>query len=98
MSSFETTDRALHAADIEHLERRIMDIALERTGTRSGAIFLWDPKGKGLALDFHVVDGLVVNLPQAPLIKRRRDGRPNGIALETFDRAEPYLCADTSKD
>src|SRR5688572_20726669 len=98
MSSFDTnTDRELHAADIEQLERRIMDIALARTGTRSGAIFLWDPKQKALVIDFHVVDGLIVNLPQA-LIRRRRDGRPNGIALETFDRGEPYLCEDTSKD
>jgi DNA-binding NtrC family response regulator len=98
MSDFDTTtDRELHAADIEHLERRIMDIALERTGTRSGAIFLWDPKAKGLVVDFHVVDGLIVNLPQS-ILRRRRDGRPNGIALETFDRAEPYLCEDTSKD
>ena len=92
-----TTERDLHAADIEHLERRIMDMALERTETKSGAIFLWDTKAKGLALDFHVVDGLVVNVPHV-LLRRRRDGRPNGIALEAFDRGETYLCNDTSKD
>jgi two-component system response regulator AtoC len=90
-------EHELHAADIEQLERRIMDMALERTAARSGAIFLWDTKAKGLALDFHVVDGLVVNLPQM-ILRRRKDGRPNGIALETFDRAAPYLCADTSAD
>lgn len=56
-------DEALHAAGIESLERRIMDLALERTGASNGAIFLWDRKAKGLSVDFHVVDGVVVNLP-----------------------------------
>jgi DNA-binding NtrC family response regulator len=97
MLSEDNTDRDLHAADIEQLERRIMDMALDRCGAKSGAIFLWDAKNKGLALDFHVVDGLVVNLPHM-ILRRRKDGRPNGIALEAFDRAEPYLCDDTSKD
>jgi DNA-binding NtrC family response regulator len=92
-----TTESDLHAADIEQLERRIMDLALERTSTRSGAIFLWDAKAKGLALDFHVVDGLVVNLPHM-ILRRRRDGRPNGIALEAFERAETYVCNDTAAD
>ena len=49
-------DQVLHATDIESLERRIMDLALDRCGARSGAIFLWDAKSKSLVVDFHVVD------------------------------------------
>jgi transcriptional regulator with GAF, ATPase, and Fis domain len=90
-------DEQLHAASIETLERRIMEMACERTGARSGAIFLWDPKEKALALEFHVVDGVVVNLP-GMLVRHRKDGRPNGIALCAFDSGRPYLCPDTSTD
>ena len=35
------TEVALHAAPVEQLERRIMDLALARTGARHGALFLW---------------------------------------------------------
>ncbi len=90
-------DEVLHAAEIESLERRILDMALDRTGANNGAIFLWDRKAKGLAVDFHVVDGVVVNIPGV-VLKRRRDGRPNGIALWVHDNAKPYLSNDTRSD
>ena len=64
---FPEVDTTLHAAAVEQLERRVMDLALERTGARHGAIFLWDGKRKGLAIDFHVVEGLIVNVPGALL-------------------------------
>ena len=44
------TDEALHATEAELLERRVMELALERTGSRNGAIFLWDHKANGLAI------------------------------------------------
>ena len=87
----------LHAAEAEGLEARIMELALERTGTQSGALFVWDPVGKVLCLDFHVVEGVTVNLPGARL-RRRKDGRSNGIAFWALDQNEPYVCPDTSKD
>src|SRR5262245_4569407 len=74
-----------------------MEIALERTGCRNGAIFLWDPKRQGLAVDFHVVEGLVVNLPGA-IVRPRADGRPGGIALWVYEHARPYLCRDAAAD
>jgi DNA-binding NtrC family response regulator len=91
-------DETLHAAgDIESLEERIMELAFERCRVRSGAIFLWDPKARALSVDFHVVEGVTVNLPGARL-KRRTDGRANGIAFHVIDENEPYLCADTARD
>lgn len=90
-------DEQLHAADIEQLERRITTLALERTGARHGAIFLWDSKQRALVLDFHVVEDVVVTLPGTRL-KRRTDGRPNGIAFHVLDTNEPYACADTRDD
>jgi transcriptional regulator with GAF, ATPase, and Fis domain len=90
-------DVRLHAADIENLHRSIVALANERTGTRDGAIFLWDTKQKGLAVDFHVVEGVVVTIPDI-ILRKRRDGRANGIALESYDRAAPYRCNDTAKD
>ncbi|MBK7583165.1 MAG: sigma-54-dependent Fis family transcriptional regulator [Myxococcales bacterium] len=90
-------DEALHAAGIESLERRIMDLALERTGASNGAIFLWDRKAKGLSVDFHVVDGVVVNLPGV-VLHERHDGRRNGIALTCYAQNEPYVCNDSRKD
>ncbi len=90
-------DADLHAASVEQLERRIMDLALERTGVRSGALFLWDPKRKGLAVGFHIVEGLVVTMPDA-IVRRREDGGPSGVAMHVFDTGEPYLTNDTTRD
>ncbi len=90
-------DERLHAATIESLERRILDLALEQTGAHDGAIFLWDRKQKGLALDFHIVSGVAVNIPGA-VVKQRKDGRPNGIALHAFLTNEAYLTNDSRKD
>jgi len=90
-------DEELHAAEIESLEQRIMELALERTGSRNGAIFLWDEEEVGLAIDFHVVDGLMVNLPQT-VIHRPDKGEPGGIAMWAYDHNAPYLCEDTAQD
>jgi transcriptional regulator with GAF, ATPase, and Fis domain len=87
----------LHAADIEGLHRSIVALANERTRTRDGAIFLWDPEERGLSVDFHVVDGVVVTIPDV-VLRKRKDGRSNGIALECFFRGSPYRCNDTSAD
>jgi DNA-binding NtrC family response regulator len=90
-------DEKLHAAEIESLERRIMELALEQTGSRNGAIFLWDEEEDGLAIDFHVVNGLMVNLPQT-VLPRRTDNEPVGIAMWVYDHNTPYLCEDTASD
>src|SRR5262249_33704807 len=90
-------DQVLHAATIESLEGRIMELALSRARAKSGAIFLWNPQAKALAVDFHVVEGVTVNLPGA-LLRRRTDGRPTGIALHVLETNKPYVCADTESD
>jgi DNA-binding NtrC family response regulator len=93
----QTLKSDLHEADIESLERRLAQMALEQTGARHGAIFLWDEENESLVLDFHVVDTVVVALPGG-VVRRREDGRPGGIALWVAERNEPYLCTDTSRD
>ena len=90
-------DESLHAAEPEALERTVMQLALESTGTSSGALFLWDSKDEGLVARFHVASGVVIDLPHAAL-KRRHDGRPNGVAFHVFDTAASYLCNDTGSD
>src|SRR5678809_903844 len=90
-------DKVLHATAIELLEARIMELALERTHARSGAIFLWNPQAKALAVDFHVVEGVTITLPGS-LLKRRTDGRPNGIAFHVLDANQPYATPDTARD
>jgi len=93
----DSTDELLHAAELETLERRIMDLALERTAAHNGAIFLHDRKSDGLAIHFHVVEDVVVDLPGV-VLQRRTDDRPNGIALWVLDHNRPYLCGDTAHD
>jgi len=95
-NSMQLVDEALHAASAAELERRIMDLALARTGARHGAIFLWDPKRRGLVLGFHVVEGMVVPMPDT-LLEEHPD-RPSGIAMHVFRTNEPYLVADTRTD
>ncbi len=93
------TRGALHAADMESVARRLVEHACAETGARHGAVFLWDAKHKGLRVDFHMVEGVIVVLPgQGSVLKPRRDGRPNGIALTCFEAGMPYVCNDTSKD
>ncbi|MBX5484742.1 MAG: sigma 54-interacting transcriptional regulator, partial [Myxococcaceae bacterium] len=93
------TEAALHSADAEHVARRLVELACAQTGTRDGAVFLWDPKAKGLAVDFHMVEGVIVTLPgTGAILRARTDGRPNGIAFSCFQKNRPYLCNDTAKD
>ncbi|MBI2898883.1 MAG: sigma 54-interacting transcriptional regulator [Planctomycetes bacterium] len=74
-----------------------MELALERTGARDGAIFLVDEEEDALRTEFHIVGGVAMALPSL-LLRRRKDGRPNGIAFAIADSGEPYLCSDTSRD
>jgi transcriptional regulator with GAF, ATPase, and Fis domain len=93
------TAAELHSADIESVARRLVEVACEKTGSTNGAVFLWDNKLKGLTVDFHMVDGVIVALPgTGSVLRPRRDGRPNGIAVECFESGEPYLCNDTASD
>jgi len=86
------TDEALHdTSDIESLERRIVELALERTGARHGAILLWDEEAQGLAIHFHVAGNLIVTLPNEVVPVRRGD-RYNGIAGFVYATNEPYVC------
>jgi transcriptional regulator with GAF, ATPase, and Fis domain len=91
------SEQRLHAAAAENLEQRLMEEALARTGANNGALFVWDAELDALVVHFHVVEGLVVNLPGATL-KRRRDGRPNGIAFWVLEHDAPYASGDTRGD
>ena len=93
------TDLQLHSADMEAVARRLVEHACTRTQTRNGAVFLWDAKAKGLTVDFHMVEGVIVTLPgTGSVLKPRRDGRANGIAVSCFESGNPYLCNDTAQD
>jgi two-component system, NtrC family, response regulator GlrR len=93
------TEHELHAADIEQVGRRLVQVACAQTQAINGAVFIYDAKTKGLSVDFHVVADVVVTLPgTGSVLRPRRDGRPNGIALTCFESGVPYVCNDTSKD
>ncbi len=87
-----STGEALHdTSDVESLERRIMELALERTGARHGAILLWDASGGGLRIHFHVAENLIVTLPDE-VVPLKKGGRYNGIASYVYATNEPYVC------
>ena len=93
------TDASLHSADMESVARRLVEVACAETRTRNGAVFLYDAKAKGLTVDFHMVEDVIVALPgTGSVLRPRKDGRPNGIALSCFESGEPYLCNDTTRD
>src|SRR5438094_217277 len=93
-------EQELHsAADLEAVARKLVEVACQQTGTRDGAVFLWDSKQKGLTVDFHRVEGVIVALSgSGTLLKPRTDGRPNGIAVTCFENGKSYLCNDTQSD
>ncbi len=98
MAGFDS-ESVLHSADAESILRRLVELACEQTGSRNGAVFLYDAKEKGLTVDFHMVEGVIVALPGTGTVLRpRTDGRPNGIAVTSFETARPYLCNDTAVD
>src|SRR5687768_11794741 len=97
MAKKPSADETLHASDVENLDREIMELALDRTGARHGAILLWDEPAKGLAIHFHVVEGKIVTLPAA-VLPLRHGRRYNGVASYVFATAEPYLCHDAKAD
>ena len=74
-----------------------MELALDRTGAHHGAILLWDEAADGLAIHFHVVEGLIVTLPDEVVAVRRGD-RFNGVAAFVYASNEPYLCDDARTD
>ncbi len=90
-------EEALHEAEIDHLEHRIMELALELAGAQHGALFLWDEKRDGLTLDFHMVDDVAVPLPEV-LLTRRGPDQPSGIALWVLEHGETYVCQDCAAD
>ena len=93
------TNEELHSADMEAVARRLVEVACSQTASRDGAVFLYDAKLKGLTVDFHVVEGVIVTLPgTGSVLRPRRDGRPNGIAFTCFENGKSYLCNDTAKD
>lgn len=92
---FPSLEDELHAAEVDQLEHRILQLALQRTRSRSGALFLVEDDA--LKLDFHIVDGVTVNLP-GTVLRRRHDGRPNGIAFRVLDTNRPCLVNDTRHD
>lgn len=99
MFSGADTEAELHSADMEQVARRVVEVACGKTGTRDGAIFLFDPHVQALTVDFHMVDGVIVTLPgTGAQLRPRKDGRANGIALTSYLRNEPYLCPDTASD
>jgi len=91
----EAIERALHAAPPGTLERVLMRVALDATGARHGALFLWDRSADGLVLAHHVVEGVTVTIPDTVVT---RGGERAGVALHVFDEGEPYLCRDTAHD
>jgi transcriptional regulator with GAF, ATPase, and Fis domain len=74
-----------------------MEVALEQTGAHHGAILLWDEAADGLVIHFHVVDGLVVTLPD-DVLSLRRGARFNGVASYAFAMDDPYVCRDAATD
>jgi GAF domain-containing protein len=87
----------LHAARPGTIEAELVAIALEATGAEHGALFVWDKEAGGLALVHHVVNGVTVTLPR--VVKHdEEEAKQAGIALHVFDKGEPYLCPDTSRD
>jgi transcriptional regulator with PAS, ATPase and Fis domain len=92
--TFSRTVEIVHAAEIDAIEKELLQLALERTGSQNGGIFLWDTTQESLQIDFHVVEGQQVALPNVH-IRPRIDGRPNGIALHVAQTITPYLTNNT---
>ena len=97
MSRIIDIDERLHATDLERLEQEIVELSLFAGGAVNGGLFLWSEAHQALEISFHIVRGIRVDLPKA-LLRKRTDGRPNGIALQAWEANRPYNCADSRHD
>ena len=96
LEELDAVEEVLHAAEIDRIERKMMQLALRLTGSRHGAVFLWDETRRELRIDFHVVENMEIEL--GVLMRERRDGQPNGIAWHVVEQNVPYLTNDAESD
>lgn len=95
--SLPSPEQLIHASHIDRVERQILDIAMEQTGSRHGAVFLWNHERDGLSIDFHVVDGVEREVPRW-VMRHDDDSSPGGIALFVAESRRPYLTNEAQRD
>jgi anaerobic nitric oxide reductase transcription regulator len=97
MSEFSEMEHRLHEVDVDDLEQEMVRLAVGGVGGADGGLFMWSDEQSALLINFHVVKGVRVALPEV-MLRQRSDGRPNGIALEVWETQRSYLCRDTHHD
>jgi transcriptional regulator with GAF, ATPase, and Fis domain len=89
-------DLDLDEANLSELLSKILRIALRRTGTQNGGIFLVDEESGDVVIEQQAIRGdLLGRLPDR--LVRRRD-RGSGIVFWVIEHNRPYMSGDVSTD
>jgi transcriptional regulator with GAF, ATPase, and Fis domain len=89
-------DLDLDEANLSELLSKILRIALRRTGTQNGGIFLVEEDSKDVVIEQQAIRGdLLGRLPDR--LVRRRD-RGSGIVFWVIEHNRPYMSGDVTTD
>ncbi len=91
------TPTDMDVTELSTLLGKILQLALARTNTANGIIFMTDEKtGEMVSHSKAVMGNLVCEVPQR--LKRREGGGPSGIVFWVQDNNRPYLSANIEED
>ncbi len=87
----------LDVSEMDVLLGKVLQLALARTKTSNGIIFMADEKTGELVTHSHAVMGnLISEVPEK--IRRRQRGKASGIVFQVLDSNKPYLSNNIEKD
>ncbi len=87
----------LDVSEMDTLLGKVLQLALARTKTSNGIIFMADEKTGELVTHSHAVMGnLISQVPEK--LRRRQRGKASGIVFQVLDSNKPYLSNNIEKD
>jgi len=91
------TPTDLDTTELNTLLGKILQLALARTKTRNGVVYMVDEKTGDMVTSTKAAQGdMIYDVPEK--LKRRQDGRASGIVFSVMDNNRPYITGNTEDD
>ena len=92
----EDVAQQLDESELTGLLHKILEIALSRTQSRTGAVLLADEEAGTLVVEAETFTR--EGAPSVPRVLHRRADRPSGVVFRVQDDNRPYLANNTAQD